>query len=117
MAIRKCPQCLNTVSPGVAAAYSDTMECPKCKTPLEVATVTRMIAIWAGLAAAFTTWVWVRENQGLLGWALVVLLPFLMFSVISAFVTMMTADLRKREVRTMPEPVADPGHGSGHGHH
>jgi hypothetical protein len=117
MAIRKCPQCMNVVSPGVAAAYSDTIECETCKTPLEVAVVTRMIAIWTGLAAGVTTWLSVRGKDGTLGWALVVLLPFLAFAFVSAVITMTTADLRKRAVVAAPEPVADQGHGGNHGAH
>lgn len=120
MAIRKCPQCLHVVSPGVAAAYSDSIECAQCKTPLEVATVTRMIAIWAGLGAAFTTWLSVKDHAGTLSWALVVLLPFLAFAAVSALITMATADLRKREVVATPEPLAGPsagGHGHDSGHH
>ena len=116
MAIRKCPQCLHVVSPGVAAAYSDSIECAQCKTPLEVATVTRMIAIWAGLAIGVVTWMSMRKG-GTFGWALTVLLPFLAFAAASAFITMMTADLRKREVIATPEPASDSqGHG-GHGDH
>ena len=116
MAVRKCPQCLTVVAPGVAAAFSDTIECPECKTPLEVALVTRMLSIWAGLAAGFTLWISVRGKGGVLGWALVVLLPFLAFAAVSALVTMTTADLRKREVVAAPEPLSDGGHGHGGGH-
>jgi len=110
VAIRKCPQCLAVVAPGVAAAFSDSIECPQCKTPLEVAIVTRMLAIWAGLAAAFLMWTRVRVHQGLLSWGLTVLLPFLAFAAVSALLTMFTADLRKREVVAQAEPAAD-GHG------
>ena len=117
MAIRKCPQCLHVVSPGVAAAYSDSIECAQCKTPLEVATVTRMIAIWAGLGAGFTTWLSVRSSVGTLSWAMAVLCPFLAFAAVSAFITMTTADLRKREV-IATEPLTDSsGHGAHGGHH
>ncbi len=116
MAIRKCPQCLKVVSPGVAAALSDSMVCAGCQTPLEVATVTRMISIWAGLAAGFTAWVFLRGMGGLLGWGLIVLFPFLGFAAVSAAVTMFTADLRKREVAPQ-EPAAETGHGGGHGGH
>lgn len=118
MAIRKCPQCLHVVSPGAAAAYSDSIECGQCKTPLEVSTVTRMIAIWGGLGAGFTVWLSARNNVGTLGWALAVLLPFLAFAAVSAVITMGTADLRKREVTATPEPVTDSGgHGAPGGHH
>ncbi len=115
MAIRKCPQCLTVVAPGVAAAYSDSIECPGCKTPLEVAVVTRMLAIWAGLAAGFTLWILLQGKEGILHWAAIVLLPFLAFAAVSALVTMATADLRKREVVVAPESAV--GHGGGHGAH
>jgi len=117
MAIRKCPQCLAVVAPGAAAAYSDAIECPGCKTPLEVALVTRMLSIWAGLAAGFLVWVSLQNRGGMLNWALIVLLPFLAFAAVSALITMSTADLRKRDGVATAEPAADHGHGGGHGGH
>lgn len=117
MAIRKCPQCLAVVAPGVPAAFSDSMECGQCHTPLEVAMVTRMISIWAGLVAGFTAGISVRGTNGTLGWGLVVLLPFLAFAAVSALITMATADLRKREVASLAEPSAQNSHGAGHGSH
>ena len=46
-----------------------------------------------------------------------VLAPFLAFAVTSAVIVMFSADLRKREAVAAPEPVADHGHGGGHGGH
>lgn len=119
MAIRKCPQCLTKVSPGAAAAFSDSIVCPNCKAPLEVAGVTRHIAIWLGLAtAAFKYWAFKKFlplDQTSLGWALPVLAAFLSFSFTAALVTLF-ADLRNRVPE--PEPVAaTTGHGHGRGHH
>lgn len=115
MAIRKCPQCLTVVAPGLAASHSDSLHCPGCHTPLEVAPVTRMLAIWTGLLAGATAWLVVRDQRGLLSWGLAVLVPFLAFAAVAALVTMTTADLRKREAA--PEPVAPAGgHGPGSHH-
>jgi len=116
VAIRKCPQCLAVVAPGVAAAFSDSIECVQCHAPLEVAIVTRMLSIWGGLAAAFITWTFLRDQHGMIGWGRVVLFPFLAFAAVSALITMSTADLRKREVAALPEPAAE-AHGNGHGGH
>ena len=119
MAVRKCPQCLHVLSIGEPAAYTDSMECPECHTPLEVSTGSRMIAIWLGLAAGYGTWLAVRGSTGTLGWALVVLLPFLAFAAVSALLTIATADLRKREV-IIREPIIDdhaPSHGHAAAHH
>jgi hypothetical protein len=79
--------------------------------------VTRTLAIWAGLATGFTTWISVREMPGVLGWALAVLLPFLAFAVMAALITMTAADLRKREVVSVSEPVPDADHGETPGGH
>lgn len=118
MAIRKCPQCLSQVSPGVAAAFSDSIVCPGCKAPLEVAGVTRHLAIWAGLAAGIAKYYWIKKllplDQMSLGWVLPVLSAFLAFSVTAAVVTMF-ADLRNRPPE--PEPTAAPASGHASGHH
>lgn len=116
MAIRKCPQCLTQISPGIAAAFSDSIVCPNCKATLEVAGSTRHLAIWAGLAVGIGKYYAVKSvlplDQMSLGWAFPVVAAFLAFSVTSAIVTMF-ADLRNRAPE--PDPVAVSA-GGGHGH-
>lgn len=120
MAIRKCPQCLTKISPGVAAAFSDSIVCPGCKAPLEVAAASRHIAIWAGLAVAVAKYVAIKKfwplDQMSLGWALPVLAAFLAFSVTSAVLLAVFADLRNRVPEPQPEALPSTGHAAGHGH-
>jgi hypothetical protein len=118
LAIRKCPQCLTQISPGVAAALSDSIVCPGCKAPLEVAAATRHLAIWAGLAAGIAKYILIARvyplDQMSLGWAFRVLAAFLAFSITSAVITMF-ADLRNRTPEPEPAAVsAAHGHGAHH---
>ena len=102
MAVRKCPQCLAVVSAGQAVAYTDRMECPGCKTLLEVSTGSRQLATLAGLLAAVLVWRLTASEEGMLGWALSVLYAILAFSVMAPLALMSFADLRVRP----PDAVA-----------
>ncbi len=115
MAIRKCPKCLAVVPAGEAAAYSDALVCPGCGGPLEVAGISRHVAVWPALAAGAAAWMFTGESAGMLGWAAPVLYSFLAFSVCAGVLTMFLADLRVREAP--PEPHAGASGGSGHTHH
>ena len=115
MAIRKCPKCLAVVPPGETAANSDALVCPGCQGPLEVAGISRHVAIWPALAAGFGAWTLTTGDPGMLGWVKPVLYPFLAFSFTAGIITMFFADLRPREAA--PEPVLDPGAGHGRSHH
>lgn len=115
MAARKCPQCLTMVAMGHAAAFTDKIECPGCKSTLEVSAISRHIAIWAGLLAGLLAWRLTAGGTGTFAWMVPVVLSFLAFSFVAGFATMFVADLRVRA----PEPVIEPSHGGGHagGHH
>lgn len=129
MAVRRCPKCLAVISAGEPAAFSDAMECPRCKTRLEVATGSRMLASWMGLAAGFVVWrltyhgfdtenvqavVNSASARGMLGWALPVVYCFLAFSIVSALATMFTADLRIKPAEPASEPAPAGGDGGAH---
>lgn len=114
MAVRRCPKCLAVIPAGEPAAFSDAMECPGCKTRLEVATGSRMLASWMGLAAGFVVWRLTRGSAATLGWTLPVVYSFLAFSIVSALATMFTADLRIKPAEAASEPAAASGHGSAH---
>lgn len=121
MAARKCPQCLAVVPMGHAAAFTDRIECPGCKSTLEVAGVSRHLGIWAGLLAGFGVYSWVDRFKGdilseTFAWIVPVIVSFLAYSLIAAIGTMFTADLRLRPPEPVAEPVADTGHGSAHSH-
>jgi hypothetical protein len=117
VAVRRCPKCLAVIPAGEPAAYSDAMECPSCKTSLEVAAGSRMLATWMGLGAGFVVWRLTRGSAGMLGWALPVLYSFLAFSFVSALATMFTADLRIKPVEPAAEPLQAPGGSHGSAHH
>jgi hypothetical protein len=117
VAVRRCPKCLAVIPAGEPAAFSDGMECPGCKTRLEVATGSRMLASWMGLAAGFVVWRLTRGSAGTLGWALPVLYSFLAFSIVSALATMFTADLRIKPAEPASEPAHAPAGGLGGAHH
>ncbi len=117
MAARKCPQCLTVISMGHAAAFTDKVECPSCKSTLEVAGASRHLAIWAGLLAGVLAWRLTSGGEGTSAWVLPVVLSFLSYSVVAAIGTMFTADLRLRPPEPVAEAAADAGHGHGGGHH
>lgn len=96
---------------GESAAYSDGMECPHCKTRLEVARGSRMLATWLGVLAGFVVWRLTRGSAGMLGWALPVVYAFLAFSFVAALATMLTADLRIKPAEPVAESLPAAGHG------
>ncbi len=112
MAIRKCPQCLTVVPAAQVAAYSDSIECPRCKKLLEVSAASRYLATSAGLVAGVLVWRWMSHSGGMLGWVLPVVYAFLAFSVVAPIVLMLTADLRNKPAEPVVEPAAAAaGHG------
>ena len=120
MAVRACPLCLAKLSPGQVVAFSDGMECPGCKSQLEVSTGSRLLATTLGLLAGALVWRLTRASGGMLGWLLPMVYAFLAFSVVAPLFLMATADLRVKPAG--PESVAAPaatapGHGQGGPHH
>ncbi len=103
------------VPAGAVVAYSDGMECPGCKSRLEVSAGSRMIATALGLLAGALVWRLTRNSGGMLGWVLPVVYAFLAFSVVAPLFLMATADLRLKSAEPAAEPVAAGGsHGGGH---
>jgi len=123
VAIRKCPYCLKVVPAGTVVAHSYDLVCPGCGRPLEVAGVSRNLAIAAGLAAGAAVYFFAARNASgeMLGWLLPMVYGFLALSIVAPLVLMLTADLRLKPEEAIPlmvheEPAA--GHGGGHaGHH
>ena len=115
MAIRTCPLCMSKVPAGRVVAYSDGMECPGCKSRLEVSAGSRMLATTLGLLAGTLVWRLTRTSAGMLGWVLPMVYAFLAFSVVAPLFLMTTADLRLRPAEPVTEPApAAPGHGGAH---
>jgi hypothetical protein len=115
VAIRMCPHCKTEITAANVAAYSDSVECPQCKTRLEVAPGTRTISTLCGLAAAAIAGRLSSHSAGDLGGVLPTLYAFLAFGIVSPLVLMFTANLRNAPALPAPEPVhSGGGHGGGH---
>jgi DNA-directed RNA polymerase subunit RPC12/RpoP len=115
VAVRICPHCKTEITAANAAAYSDGIECPRCKARLEVAPGSRAISTLCGLAAAAIAWRLSGGSGGDLGAVLPTLYAILAFGVVSPLVLMFTANLRNAPAAPTPEPVhATGGHGGGH---
>jgi hypothetical protein len=111
VAIRTCPLCLKRIPASHVIAYSDNIECPGCKTRLEVSAGSRMLATAVGLLAASLLWGLKRSLGGMLGWVLPTVYAFLAYSVVASLFLMATADLRAKPAEPLAEPVlGDRGH-------
>ena len=121
MANRTCPRCRAEISAALAAAYSDGLECPKCKERLEVVSGPRTISSAVGFAAAAAVWRLTNGASGALGSVLPIVYAVIVFGVVSSLVLMFTASLHAAPAVPAPAPEsAHGGHGSGsHGgaHH
>jgi len=113
MAARKCPMCLQAVTPGHVVAYSDGMKCPGCGKSLEVSLGSRYLASLAGIVAGVLAWRQSHPAQGEMGFAAAVLWAILAYSVVAPLALMLIADLRVKE----EEPVAETAPAAAHGHH
>jgi hypothetical protein len=103
---RKCPNCMATVPVRKFHRYSNDLECPSCKSPLEISALSRNISAFLGLAVAALVWkassAHYASAPGALGWAFPVLFSFLAWGVASALVLIPTGDLRLRPPETPP---------------
>jgi endogenous inhibitor of DNA gyrase (YacG/DUF329 family) len=128
MAARKCPNCLTRVSAGLAAAFTDGVECPGCQKKLEVSAGSRYLSVCVGLLAALGAWAASRAGGlsgvtlpgtqgGELAFVLPIVYTFLAFSVVTPLVLMLIADLRLKPDEPEGEPLPAPGHADPHSHH
>ena len=115
MAVRICPHCKTEITAANVAAYSDRVECPQCKTRLEVAPGARTLSSFFGLAAAAIAWRLSSNSGGNLSGVLPTLYAFLAFGSVSPLVLMFTANLRNAPAPPVSEhfPIAG-GHGGAH---
>jgi len=93
VAVRICPHCKAEITAAIAAAYSNSIECPQCKARLEVAPGSRTISTLCGLAAAAIAWRLSSGSGGDLGAVLPTLYAFLAFGIVSPLVLMFSANL------------------------
>ncbi len=121
MANRTCPRCRAEISAALAVAYSDGLECPKCKERLEVVSGPRTISSVVGFAAAAAAWRLTGGSSSSLSGVLPIVYAFIAFGVASSLVLMLTASLHASPA--VPVPVAESTHathgpgGHGGGHH
>lgn len=113
---RQCPHCQARIPAVRVAAYSDSLECHSCSSPLEVAAGSRYLATTVGLAVAAGVVWWTEPAGRSLDWTMPVLAGFLAYSGVSAVVTMLVGDLVPRSV-TAPAAIEDVSPHGGHGSH
>jgi len=116
VAVRICPHCNTEIAAVNVAAYSDRIECPQCKTQLEVGPGARTLSSFFGLVAAAIAWRLSSKSGGNMSGVLPTLYAFLAFGVVSPLVLMFTANLRNVPAVAIPEPVPTVG-GHGGAHH
>lgn len=116
MASRVCPHCGTEIPAASVAAFSNNIECPKCKALLEVGSGGRTISSFAGFAAAAIVWRLSRDSGGILAGVVPTLYAFLTFGIVSSLVLLFTANLQNAPAPPVPEPAHSAG-GHGGGHH
>jgi hypothetical protein len=117
VAARICPICQSKVPAGSVVAYSDTLECPHCHSPLRVADSSRIIGAFFALAFGWLVWTYAAPPTGIMGWALPAVYTFLAYSVAYATYLMATGDLVSRPSEPDSVPLTAAAHGNGGGHH
>jgi hypothetical protein len=116
VAIRLCPHCSRKVPAGDVVAYTDTLECPHCETPLTVALPSRVIGGFVALGVGWLVWIFSRPMSGEAGWILPTVYTFLAYSATYALYIMATADLVRRPVDAEPVPITTAPHVHGGAH-
>ena len=119
MAIRTCPVSLTKIGALEVVAHSYDLVCPGCGRHLEVSRISRNIAMFAGLIAAYGAWYFSTQgaaNHQALGWVFPILFAILAFGIVTPVVLMLTADLSLKTESPPPEisSHADAGHGAAH---
>jgi hypothetical protein len=120
VAARFCPNCKKKVSAGLVVAYSDTLECPNCHSPLRLADSSRIVGAFFGLLVGFLVWSYATPGDGNMGWVLPVVYSFLAYSAAYVIYLMAFGELGSRvvEPEALPVAAADAAaHGHGGGHH
>jgi hypothetical protein len=102
------------LSPAQVVAYSDSLECPGCKSRLTVWDGSRLLAAFGGILSGVLAWRLSSAGmEGAMAWTLPVLYSFLSFGAVSALLLMATADLRLKPEEAAALPLgAETGHGS-----
>jgi hypothetical protein len=116
VAARVCPQCMKTVPPALAMAFSDALECPHCQVRLEVSSPSRMPAVFIALIVAALAYHLTSNGDNLLTPVLAEFCAILAYGVVSATIIAFMADLQFAPVVVVVTEVAA-AHGHGGDHH
>jgi hypothetical protein len=114
MAARVCPMCQKKVPASEVVAYSDTLECPHCHSPLRLADTSRIVGAFFALAVGLLVWSYAAPGIGDLGWALPSVYTFLAYSAAYMIYLMATGELVSRPAEPEAAPVSLAAHGGGH---
>jgi hypothetical protein len=118
--IRCCPICMAVVPAGKVVAHTNDLVCDGCGKPLEIASGSRDLAVFAGLLAGAVSW-WLTAHSApsgsALGWALPVVYAVLVFGAVTPAVLMLSADLRIREVSPAAAVAVGAAPNAHGGHH
>jgi hypothetical protein len=101
----------------LVVAYSDSLECPNCHSPLRLADSSRITGAFFGLAVGFLVWSYAAPGDGNMGWVTPIVYSFLAYSVAYVIYLMAFGEIgtRTAEPEALPvAAVAAPGHGGGH---
>jgi hypothetical protein len=109
--------CQRKVPAGSVVAYSDTLDCPHCHSPLRLADSSRIIGAFFALAVGFLVWGYAMPSIGNMGWVLPAVYTFFAYSVAYAIYLMATGYLVSRPAEPEPMPVEAAAYGHGGGHH
>jgi hypothetical protein len=107
--------CQKKVSAGSVVAYSDTLECPHCHSPLRLADSSRIVGAFFALAVGLLVWSYTAPGAGNMSWVLPAVYTFFAYSAAYAIYLMVTGELvsRPAEPELVPAAVAADGHGGG----
>ncbi|HUK31808.1 MAG TPA: hypothetical protein VLV89_11885 [Candidatus Acidoferrum sp.] len=118
MAARVCPICKEKIPARMVVAYSDTLECSHCHSPLRLADSSRIVGAFFGLMVGFLVWSYATPSDGNMGWILPIVYSFLAYSAAYLIYLMAFGEIGSRTVEPEALPVAAPAaHGQGGGHH
>ena len=118
--IRCCPICMMVVPAEKVVVYTNDLTCDGCGKPLEIASGSRDLAVFAGFLAGAVSW-WLgahsAQSGSALGWALPVVYAVLAFGAVTPAMLMLSADLRIRDVSANPPSAATAPAGAHGAHH
>jgi hypothetical protein len=107
---------MKQVPASLAAAYSDSLECPHCHSPLRVSDATRVIGAFMALLVGWLVYSFTSGKATPVPWLLPEVYSILAYSFAFALYVMLAADMVMRPAEA-PEPVIADAHAPAHGAH